>query len=422
MSQVDTNFSHQERRQLLSEVRSYLPAFLGASSTEHVDPVGDVTALLGLASNDLQRIISTHIALSNPVRQFVQKLPNALRRPISASTRPRVFSREIRGPIDWAATIGVRATKGLNAEGFVTRPAQRMFDTPENRALAYVIQQLQMNVSRTGIGSSGADNGSWPDEIALSVQRLDQARRTYWLRDIPAKKPDAKAQQRLAAARSRFYAQELPEVLDLLHRYLDEPTPQDITEILIQRYFEPSLDWQLFEIVVALRLAEAFASVSIGKRKSRLLVRGTGNGPYAHYIVRDDLEVRLWYQSWPNSSGGSKHQDACRMYSIAGNQQRPDIVIERVTPSGSTAILLELKASRSPSYLSQGIFQLLGYLADRPNLFSEQPSGWLVAPNSTAFNSVPPGDSTVWVVPAESVASEAVGACTAKTTVAFGSQ
>jgi hypothetical protein len=48
---------------------------------------------------------------------------------------------------------------------------------------------------------------------------------------------------------------------------------------------------------VALRLSRAFAEVSVGQRRARLLV-GAGRAPFATYKLTNGDEVRLWYQAW----------------------------------------------------------------------------------------------------------------------------
>jgi hypothetical protein len=187
---------------------------------------------------------------------------------------------------------------------------------------------------------------------------------------------------------------------------VDGADPSVLTEALLSRYFEPSLDWQLFEVVVALRIARALEAVSVKRQRSRLLVGGS-RGPYAQYVLPDGTIVRLWYQSWPPSSAQSLHRRIRHHYSIDGSDARPDIVIERlsVPPAG---LLLELKASRSSSYLSEGLLQLLGYLKDRPDLFTARPGAWLVAPASKSFEGKSPGDLEIWVVSSDDVAGAVV--------------
>jgi len=286
-----------------------------------------------------------------------------------------------------------------------------MFDTPENRALIYVIEQLQVLISRTGMAHQDDSQNSWQNEIRELRLVLTAARRVQWIRDIPAERPDERTRKRLAAARSQFYARTIPDLIDLIHECSEKISAERLTEILIMRYFEPNLDWQLFELVVSLRIAKSIAAISQSRKKTRLLTRSTSSGPFAHYIVDSEVSVKLWYQSWPDASGVSQHQLACQQYSIVGALPRPDLVVEVVEPDTSWGILIEMKATRSASYLSQGVLQILGYLADRPHLFAHEAAGWLVAPRSEAFVSVPAEGSIIWAVPAEEVATAIANAC-----------
>jgi hypothetical protein len=75
-------------------------------------------------------------------------------------------------------------------------------------------------------------------------------------------------------------------------RWGEHPSEDDITELLCERWFRPNHDWRLFEVVVVLRLARAFAAASPVRRRARLLY-GTGGSPYARYTLPDGDEVRL---------------------------------------------------------------------------------------------------------------------------------
>lgn len=292
---------------------------------------------------------------------------------------------------------------------YVTRPAARVFDTPENRALAWILERLATEFERVQrrVSDESLEGARWPIEVSAMLASAQASRRHHWLRDIPAMRPDRATQGRLRAARSAFYSIDCLAVTEALRRYVEEPSPQDVTELLSARYFEPNRDWQLFEVVIALRLESAFRAVCRRRRKTRLLVGG-GRGPFARFDV-DGGEIRIWYQTWPPAAHESAHRSLRERYRITGSDVRPDIVIERVDASGtSSALLLEIKASRSSAYLSEGVFQLLGYLKDRPAPFNNQPSAWLVAPNSSAFESADPGGEEVWAIDSENVASAAV--------------
>jgi hypothetical protein len=413
VSKVDADLPAAERHKYLEEVRAYLPAFLSVAATERPDPVGDISDLLNLTRGDLRRVIAVHVALSNEVRDFIASLAGGLRSPITSSDRPAISTQAVRGPIDWSATVTARAMSGWSPATFVVRPAQRVFDTPENRALKWVLERLDVELGRITRAEvdekAGIHNQSWFMQIAATRGRMQSAHRHHWLRAIPPQRPDAIALRRLQAARTAFYKHRVPDVIALLRRLVDtEPSKEDITDFLCRRYFEPARNWQLYELLVALRLARAIAEKAAGKRKGRLLV-GTGRTPFARYVMPDGDEVRLWYQCWPLDVGQSLHDDARVHYNIGGDSSRPDIVVER-RRDGTTvdAVVLELKASRNDATLSGGLLQLLGYLKDRPDRFTRNPSAWLVPLPSPTVADAKPGHRELWVANSDDVAAAAV--------------
>lgn len=418
MSKVDADLALGEREAFIDEIRNHLPAFLSAAATEREDAVGDVEELLNLRRDDLRRVTAVHLALSAPVAGFITGLSRGLRNPRTSSERPLVSSQAVRGPIDWSATIRERATSGWDPTRYVVRPARRIFDIPENRAFVWVLDRLDAELRRIAPAESdpvtGVHTSGWFSRVVEMRARIQMAKRHHWVRGIPANRPDARTMQALGSARTEFYKHLIPSAARQLQRFVErDPTAEDLTELLCSRYFEPERDWRLFELLVALRLARAYAAKSTHKRKSRLLI-GTGRAPFARYAMADGSEIRLWYQAWPHDVGVSMHEDATTHYEIDAGQARPDLVIQRVR-NGKTidALLLELKASRTGGTLGSGLLQLLGYLKDRPDLFEARPGAWLVAPPSKAFVSKDPGGRELWVVDSESVASAAAARLTA---------
>jgi hypothetical protein len=399
----DTHFSPTERQGYLDEVADYLPAFISSAATERADPVGDVSDLLNLRRTDLRKLLAIHLGLSAQVTSFAVSLNAGLRRPVMSSIRPRVSTQAVRGSIDWGATVRGWAS-GAGAATYVVRPARRIFDTPENRALAWVLGRLSQELQLVA-GDPDTSQG-WRGRLRENLILIERARRHPWLVDVPAQRPDAAAWKRLRAARTSFYKIIIPDVLRAVATWLEDPSPEDITELLSARYFEPKRDWQLFELVVALRIARAIGAVSASRRKGRIITH-SGRSPYATYTLKDGAEVRLWYQAWPAAMTDSLYQRVRLRHEIEAGPTRPDIVIERrnVTPS---LLLLEVKASRDASYLGQGVMQLLGYTKEYGTYLNEQACAWLVAPASTAFSAAEPEADEIWVVDAERVAEAVV--------------
>ncbi len=410
MSQVDTRFGEEERDALLDEVREHLPAFLSAAASEQYAPLGDVRELLRLDERDLRRVVAVHLCLSEPVRTFFDALAGGLRYPIASSTRPPVVSRAVRGPVDWGATIRTRGLSAGDSSLFVVRPARRIFDVPENRALAWLLRNLDTYLRRTSASAAGvepdAEEANWNEQLGAFRAKLLLTRRHPWLREVTPERPTPATLRRLRAARTAFYARHIPDAILAVMRYGEHPTEHDLTELLCQRHFRPAEDWRLFEVVVALRLGRAFAERSPKKRRARLLV-GTGGAAYARYVLADGDEVRLHYQSWPPSAGVSLHAQARTHHQLKAGPSRPDLFIVRLGRAPDAAIL-ELKASQSGSYLGSGLSQLLGYLKERPDAWTRHPSGWLVAPPSAAYEAADPTDAELWMVSSYDVAAAAV--------------
>ena len=246
---------------------STCPPSSARSPTDEPIRLADVSALLNLRAEDRRRVINTHLAFTEPIIHFVQSLPEGLRRPISSSLRPPVISQAVRGPVDWAATYRARYQQGGNPALFVVRPAERIFDTPENQALLWFLQTLRAPprghpAGRVRLLRRNASRGSHGGRTSPSCAGdLEEGLRPRWLAAVSRR---ARAACPRPAALLR-HAPSTPNVARprsrpcSVHR---APGPEEITELLCQRYFEPRLNWQLFELVVALRLTRPSSSGS----------------------------------------------------------------------------------------------------------------------------------------------------------------
>jgi hypothetical protein len=405
VSTVDTALQEELRQVYLAEIQAWLPAFLSGSTVERLDPLAQVAELLAVSARDLRAVLAVHLLLHDDVERFVSSLTAGLRGPATSSSRPRQSSRAIAGGIDWAATVRARATGSPLEGAFITRPAVRLFDVPENRVLAWAVRELVRLSELASAATSSGGTAGWVGRLLSGEDVLGRARRTAWLRALPAQRPTMADVASLAVSRSYFYKVLLADAARVLRRF-ESPSVADVTALLTARWFEPSRDWQLFELAVLLRLHRAFAGVG-QQRGVRPL--GHSRGPFATFALPEDVLVRLWYQSWPASSGPSEQLNAARRYSIKTGGSRPDIVIEVRTAQRSGALLLELKATRSGDYLGAGLLQLLAYLRDRPTLFRDEPRvAWLVAPAPAPFVSVEPEQRQLWVVDADDLADQAV--------------
>lgn len=409
---AETSLPEDVRAALLAEIRSYLPAFLRRGASEQHDPVGDVKELLRLEEGDLGRIVSVHGCLDPAVVAFGEKLAEGIRRPLTTSTRPAEVGQAVRGSVDWPATVARRTLQGGDKSHFVVRSARKAFDVPENRALVWLLDQVRVSARRAEAGSASPELAtpdavvhSWNERIARLKAQVDLARRTEWLQDIEPQAPTRSVIRRLRSARIGFYRDHVATAA-MLMLSLKDPSDELLVDLLSQRYFEPAQDWVIFEVCVALRLARAFAESSGCPRKTRLMTE-TGGAPYARYDFADGAEVSLVLQTWPAEAGDSTLTDATKRHGMGSAPSRPDLFILRSDPDPDFAVL-ELKATYQRRYLKQGLVKLLSYLGERPSAWRRQPSGWLVAPESEAFEAAAPGEGPLWLVSSDQVADAAV--------------
>jgi hypothetical protein len=410
---IDVKFAAEERAGYLDEVREHLPAFLSEVAYERSDPLADVSALLNLRSEDLRRVVDTHLAFTEPIIRFVRALPEGLRKPISSSLRPPVTAQAVRGPVDWGATYRARYQQGGNAALFVVRPAERIFNTPENQALLWFLHALRDRVERIrpvesdSVGAMRPGESWWPHVTQLS-RELAEGLRPRWLSAVVPVRPTALVLARLRSSRQKFYAETLPEAIEVMLRYTERPRPADIAELLCQRYFEPRLNWQLFELVVALRLTRTFEKRLGTKRSPTRLLVGRAHVPFARYELGAGVEIRFWYQSWPDVGPRSLLREARERHGLASGSSRPDYVLERRAGGKLVdSILLEVKASRNSRTLGAGLLQMLGYLKERPDLWPTGTPAWLVAPESEAFVAGEADGEPLWMVDVDDVAAAA---------------
>ena len=114
-------------------------------------------------------------------------------------------------------------------------------------------------------------------------------------------------------------------------------------------------------------------------------------------------EIHLRYQGW--DSGPSRRQMTAARHGVTVAPSQPDIVVQRAGVLADR-VVLELKASRRPGTLGDGLSQLLGYLYERPLLFDRMLAGWLVPlPNAIATLADADPAEPLWIVAADQVAS-----------------
>src|SRR5271157_2390852 len=127
---------------VLYTARQLLAAYLQAGALNQYD-VADCLRRSGLAIGDyrirdLDTLIRLAFLLSGQTRDFIANILSQLHS-LRASTFRRYVTLEnqVRGAINWSQTVPLQVTRPCS---FVCADAQRSFDLPENRMLAFLVE------------------------------------------------------------------------------------------------------------------------------------------------------------------------------------------------------------------------------------------------------------------------------------------
>jgi hypothetical protein len=156
----------------------------------------------GLAPEVRPVFAATYFLLDNkPGRDVETFIHVTMKRLLQQLTRrterqPVTYQGQVRGRIDWAATYKARYSQDYDPTRYVCHEVRRQYDTPENRLLKYMVEQVTTCMSmipealRQGSCYTPATNGQPGGQLATiaRIQNLQDAlinsRASVRLRDI----------------------------------------------------------------------------------------------------------------------------------------------------------------------------------------------------------------------------------------------
>lgn len=159
---------------LVEEVQAELVTFLQSGTIAEEDVVSTLD-FTDLEIDDFARLKRIHFCLSDPVVDFVEKLPERVRAIKTANRRKRVHTRgEVRGRVDWNRTTKLRHTDNYGDRTmFACESPYVEYDIPENLVLKRLLWIVRHTVERE---LSSFDYGwrrdAWSDEQIRTFTRL----------------------------------------------------------------------------------------------------------------------------------------------------------------------------------------------------------------------------------------------------------
>lgn len=331
--------SHRwDRASIIERLRGAVWRYLSEASATEEDIPLEAAALLQMDPAEVQELGRIQFLASDSVRQLLDGMPGLVRRLATTSVPDEERSPErVRGPIRWGATYGERAATGL-PHIYVTAPAKRAFQTPENEVLVHALDAVSQVGRRTGWHRSSST--SLGGLVRARVETADKWRRARALTEIERAPV---SQRTISRVRSRPRSRRYRPAVDTAVLYRDfvrRAEPAAVQTAIEQHALVARDDPVLLELLAFFTLEEALKET--GWTVSRPgLVRG-GRALAARQGKR---ELDLYYQQTPAALGaGSLYEAVQRRHQMTGVAPlRPDMVMRARQRQSTRWVLWEVK-------------------------------------------------------------------------------
>jgi hypothetical protein len=344
------------RETLISEIRRDIWRYLTPAATIERELL-EAAALLQLPVLELRTLGRLQFLVSDEVGELLAQLPFLVRHLATTTAKEEEWSAErVRGAIQWGRTLGVRQATGI-PHLYVTAPARRAYQTPENELLVLLLEAIVSIGHRTGWHRSASDSVG-----KLLSSRVNQAERWLQVRALLEVERRPITGSKLARIRSGRHRRRYAAALSAYDRYrrlaekLDRRTIREAVETngLVTRD-----DATLFELLCMFRTLDALQRQGwnlgrLGLFQGALRIRG----------ARDQTAIEVSYQTTPSSlSTGSVYRGVQQAHGLTPGGLRPDVVIRTEGAEGRRWLVVEVKGGHRPLADSARVaaYDLLAY-------------------------------------------------------------
>jgi hypothetical protein len=363
------NSARWDRAEAIARVRNEIWRYLTQAARTDDEIVLDASTLLQMRASEVRTLAQLHFILSPQVEALLSQMPLLLRRLTTTTTEEFETSAErVRGSIRWSETFAARAASG-SSHTFVTAPARRAFNTPENELLAFALEAIRGFGRRTGWHrSTSAGAGSEVRRRVAEATRWLQARA---LAEIEIQPPTNRTTSRVRSGRARRSYKPVIDVVELYRRYLARLDRAAVREAIENHALVTSRDSVLLELLCTFRTISALRDLGWTAPKPGLV-----RPPHILSAVKGQQRLELYYQhAPPDLAQGSIYravQQAHRFAAVGG--LIPDLAIRVSGPRDVRWIMLEVKGvQRAVEYSARAAaIDLLAYRRAFDTVLSRQ--------------------------------------------------
>lgn len=358
------------RTQLIAAVGNDLWRVLGGRAG--LDSNSSASGKLSSVSRqNLADLLRAHIALSGILGDCIDQARRILTQMPSSISYSRTESDgEVRGEVDWSATVLRRIDSG-NPTLFVSWDTAKAYNT----RLARLVKTA-LNLSEDVLTSCPQLVGTLDDMVK---SRFKATRRALGNQKLARVRPFAEPRQtRTRLAATRYEVDSLVRFIELYWNTLSARDDQAIFELFKAVAIVPEDDDRLFELLVGFGICRAMQDR--GWKLRTLQSLPAQKLPFAS-LVKGGKKIKIFSQRTLKTV---LRREEVSLYSqlrqdngIVASQLRPDFVLR--TNDGRTLIVEVKFADRETNtHVRQGLGDVMAYIHDYSSHFVGQPHPWAV--------------------------------------------
>jgi hypothetical protein len=327
------------RAEVIEDIRGAVWRHVTQAAREEGEMLLEAAALLQMPREAVRVLGLRQFLLSTQVKRLIDDMPALIRRLATTTTRDEEWSAErLRGPVDWGITLSARGTTGLR-HFYVTSPARRAYQTPENEILVAALDAVRSTGHR--IGWHQSDSVEVGRTVRDRVTQADEwlARRS--LSDVERRPITPRAMSRVRSGRHARRYTPAVDVYRLYEDYVRRLDRASIRQAVERHAVAATADDVLLELLCGFRIEEVLKAM--GWKLSQPGLVG-GGGRFLHGRKGDE-ELDVYYQHVPPALGaGSIYGEvqAAHGFSATG-ALAPDFVLRHSASGASRWLVVEVK-------------------------------------------------------------------------------